>query len=62
MPSRHKLLSILLLFVCSGLLLAQRDLGTITGTITDPQGAAVPNATVTITEDSTGLTTSRGRR
>ena len=58
MPSRHKLLSILLLFVCSGLLLAQRDLGTITGTITDPQGAAVPNATVTITEDSTGLTTS----
>ena len=58
MPNRHKLLSILLLFVCSGLLLAQRDLGTITGTITDPQGAAVPNATVTITEDSTGLTTS----
>src|SRR5947209_13280390 len=34
---------------------AQRDLGTITGTITDAQGAAVPNATVTIVEDATGL-------
>ena len=33
----------------------QRDLGTITGTITDPQGAGVPNARVTITEDATGL-------
>jgi hypothetical protein len=36
-------------------LFAQRDLGTITGTITDPQGAAVPNAKVTITEVATGL-------
>jgi hypothetical protein len=34
---------------------AQRDLGTITGTITDPQGAGIPNARVTITEDATGL-------
>jgi hypothetical protein len=34
---------------------AQRDLGTITGTITDPQGAGVPSARVTITEDATGL-------
>src|ERR1700730_11952510 len=33
----------------------QRDLGTITGTITDPQGSAVPPAKVTITEDATGL-------
>jgi hypothetical protein len=39
----------------STVLLAQRDLGTVTGTITDPQGAAVPNANVTIVEDATGL-------
>jgi hypothetical protein len=39
----------------SSLLLAQRDLGTITGTVSDPQGAAVPNARVTIVEDATGL-------
>ena len=34
----------------------QRDLGTITGNITDPTGAAIPNAKITITEDATGLT------
>jgi hypothetical protein len=59
MPSRHKILFIFLsLFAMSGLLFAQRDLGTITGTITDPQGAAVPNAKITITEDATGVSTS----
>jgi hypothetical protein len=41
--------------VLSTLLLAQRDLGTCTGTITDPQGAAVPKARVVLTEDATGL-------
>ena len=40
----------------SNIAVAQRDLGTITGTITDAQGAAVPNAKVTILEDATGLT------
>lgn len=35
---------------------AQRDLGTITGTITDQQGGVVPNARITITEVATGLT------
>ena len=44
--------SLVLLF--SGLALAQRDLGTITGTVTDATGAVVPGATVTITNDATG--------
>src|SRR5258705_11988964 len=48
---RHVLLS-LLVATCA---FAQRDLGTITGTITDPTGAAIPNAKVVITEDATGL-------
>src|ERR1017187_598346 len=34
---------------------AQRDMGTITGTITDAQGGVVPNAKITITEVETGL-------
>ncbi len=38
------------------LMFAQRDLGTIVGTVTDPQGAVIPNAKVTIKEDATGLT------
>src|SRR5262245_30429024 len=42
--------------IYTGTVLAQRDLGTITGTITDPQGGVIPNAKVTITEDATGLT------
>src|SRR3954452_6817164 len=36
-------------------LFAQRDLATITGTITDAQNASVANAKVTISEDATGL-------
>ncbi len=43
-----------LVSVCA--LFAQRDLGTITGTVTDPQGGAVANARIVITEDATGLT------
>ena len=33
----------------------QRDLGTIVGTVTDPQGLGVPDAKITIVEDATGL-------
>src|SRR5215471_21101047 len=41
-------------FFAAGLF-AQRDLGTITGSISDPQGHAVANAKVTILENATGL-------
>jgi hypothetical protein len=40
------------------LLFGQRNFGTITGTVTDPTGADVPNAQVTITNTGTGVTTS----
>lgn len=56
MPRLRSCLLIVLFTLLSNVaLFAQRDLGTITGTITDPTGAEVPNATVTITEDATGL-------
>ena len=43
-----------LVLLLSSLAFAQRDLGTITGTVTDPSGAAVPGATITITNVGTG--------
>jgi hypothetical protein len=39
----------------SSLVFAQRDLGTIAGIVSDPTGAAIPNAKVTITELATNL-------
>ncbi len=55
MPCRRSLwISLLLLLMCS-FAFAQRDLGTVTGTVVDAQGAAVPNAKITITEAATGL-------
>src|SRR5579884_1353752 len=53
--SRHLVQLLCLVLMFSGVAFAQRDLGTITGTITDAQGAAVPNAKVLITEAATGL-------
>ena len=55
MPRRRSLWIALSLFLCSAVLVAQRDLGTVTGTVSDPQGAAIPNAKVTISNDATGV-------
>src|ERR1700735_4933523 len=47
---------LLLLFLGSGSIAwAQRDLATVTGTVSDPSGAVVGGAQVTITDVSTGL-------
>jgi len=40
---------------------AQVDQGSVTGTVTDTSGALMPNATVTLTDNGTGLTLT-GRR
>src|SRR6266496_3989372 len=52
-------LTVLCLSLCfSGPLLAQRsDRAVIGGVVTDPQGAGVPSATVTITNEETGVET-----
>jgi hypothetical protein len=47
--------AILVGLLFAGSLLAQRDLGTITGSVTDPQGGAIGGAKITLTEDATGL-------
>src|SRR5437763_8404630 len=55
---RKPLLKALLLLLALGLLTGARaqvsTVGSITGTVRDPQGAAVPKAEVTITEETTG--------
>ncbi|MDQ2800638.1 MAG: carboxypeptidase-like regulatory domain-containing protein, partial [Armatimonadota bacterium] len=58
MPSRHGRIR-LAVFLClfTSLVFAQRDLGTISGSVTDAQGAAIPNAKVTVTNDATGVAT-----
>ena len=56
MPSRHKLFFLVISFICLGSMAwAQRDLGTVSGTITDATGAAVPNARVSIVNEATGV-------
>jgi hypothetical protein len=52
----HVFVFLYLVLGLSTTLFAQRDLGTLTGTVADSQGAAVPNAKVLILEEATGLT------
>lgn len=51
-PSR--VITLFVSFFASGLLLAQQQ-GTITGTVTDPTGAAIAGAQVTISNSATGV-------
>src|SRR5579863_2555058 len=44
----------LVTLICASASFAQRDLSTLAGTITDPSGAVVANASVTVTEAGTG--------
>ena len=43
------------LLTCGGTLLAQTTTATVTGTITDPSGASVPNAEITVASEATGV-------
>src|SRR5262249_31086527 len=43
------------LFLTAGSTLAQATFGSIVGTVTDPAGAVVPNATIQVTNQETGL-------
>ena len=56
MRSRLGYLAAVFLFLFAIPMFAQKVSGTITGTVMDPQGAVVPDATVTITNADTGFT------
>src|ERR1700680_3434129 len=46
-----------ILFLTGSISYGQLDRGTITGTVTDPQGATVINATISVTNIDTGVST-----
>jgi hypothetical protein len=52
--SRQMLGCVLLSLLLSFCLFAQADRGTLTGTVTDPQGAVIPEAKISIRNSQTG--------
>src|SRR5438552_15015884 len=50
-----KLMAAVCLLLLSTIAFAQSDLSTITGTIKDPSGSAVPNAKLTVRNEATGV-------
>src|SRR5215467_11367944 len=56
MQNRFTKLLVLFLLVCASIMYAQ-TVGTLSGTITSPSGAAVANAAVTLTNASTNAST-----
>ena len=55
-PVGRVLLAVVLAFLSTGLLLAQRATATISGIVTDPSAAALPDAAVRATNVNTGVT------
>ncbi|HVW77040.1 MAG TPA: TonB-dependent receptor [Alloacidobacterium sp.] len=55
MRTRNMLVCCLLLLLCGSIAFAQTITGSVTGTVTDPSGAAVSGATVTATNTATGV-------
>src|SRR3954464_5835171 len=56
MRYRFACLAVLIALALSTLSFAQKIAGTITGTVSDPQGAVVPGATVTVIDEATNAT------
>ncbi len=56
---RTSIISVTLLLFSAALALAQDPTGTLEGHVSDPSGALVPHASVTITNDATGFTASQ---
>ncbi|MGE5112635.1 MAG: carboxypeptidase regulatory-like domain-containing protein [Acidobacteriaceae bacterium] len=54
---KARILLLVLIVTLATVALAQSDRATVTGEVKDPSGAAVPGATVTITNDNTNLQT-----
>ena len=55
MKTRLFIRALCLALLCSATLFAQRDLGTLTGTVTDTTGSVVAGAKILITEQATGV-------